>query len=120
MVVGPSYKVLGRRGRGGRREYHLCDGAASNSECVERVCPAAMFAFHPYSEMSLTMPKISKILLLVASVVLVLTVFLGVNASGVSAASDDAGWRVSADQCVQRGAAAHPDGLCGGPEYSVR
>ena len=35
------------------------------------------------------MPKISKILLLVASVVLVLTVFLGVNASGVSAATDD-------------------------------
>jgi carboxyl-terminal processing protease len=35
------------------------------------------------------MPKISKILLLVASVALVLTVFLGVNASGVSAASDD-------------------------------
>jgi carboxyl-terminal processing protease len=35
------------------------------------------------------MPKISKILLLVASVVLVLTVFLGVNASGVNAATDD-------------------------------
>jgi len=35
------------------------------------------------------MPKISKILLLVASVALVLTVFLGVNASGVSAASTD-------------------------------
>lgn len=34
------------------------------------------------------MPKISKILLLVVSVVLVLTVFLGVNSSGVSAASD--------------------------------
>jgi carboxyl-terminal processing protease len=33
------------------------------------------------------MPKISKILLLVASVALVLTVFLGVNSSGVSAAS---------------------------------
>jgi carboxyl-terminal processing protease len=33
------------------------------------------------------MPKISKILLLALSVVLVLTVFLGVNASGVSAAS---------------------------------
>ncbi|WP_213806200.1 S41 family peptidase [Granulicella sp. dw_53] len=37
------------------------------------------------------MPKLSKILLLVASVVLVLTVFLGVNASGVSAASDEDG-----------------------------
>ncbi len=35
------------------------------------------------------MPKISKILLLVASVVLVLTVFLGVNSSGVSAATAD-------------------------------
>jgi len=35
------------------------------------------------------MPKISKILLLSVSVVLVLTVFLGVNSSGVSAASDD-------------------------------
>jgi len=34
------------------------------------------------------MPKISKILLLVVSVVLVLAVFLGVNSSGVSAASD--------------------------------
>lgn len=34
------------------------------------------------------MPKISKILLLVASAVLVLTIFMGVNASGVSAASD--------------------------------
>jgi carboxyl-terminal processing protease len=34
------------------------------------------------------MPKISKILLLAVSVVLVLTVFLGVNASGVSAASN--------------------------------
>jgi carboxyl-terminal processing protease len=34
------------------------------------------------------MPKISKILLLVVSVVLVLTVFLGVNSSGVSAASE--------------------------------
>jgi carboxyl-terminal processing protease len=34
------------------------------------------------------MPKLSKILLLVTSVVLVLTVFLGVNTSGVSAASD--------------------------------
>jgi carboxyl-terminal processing protease len=37
------------------------------------------------------MPKISKILLLVVSVVLVLTVFLGVNSSGVSAASDQNG-----------------------------
>jgi carboxyl-terminal processing protease len=37
------------------------------------------------------MPKISKILLLVVSVVLVLTVFLGVNSSGVSAASDQDG-----------------------------
>lgn len=37
------------------------------------------------------MPKISKILLLVISVVLVLTVFLGVNSSGVSAASDQNG-----------------------------
>jgi Periplasmic protease len=37
------------------------------------------------------MPKISKILLLVVSVVLVLTVFLGVNSSGVSAASDQGG-----------------------------
>jgi carboxyl-terminal processing protease len=35
------------------------------------------------------MPKISKILLLSVSVVLVLTVFLGVNSSGVSAATDD-------------------------------
>jgi carboxyl-terminal processing protease len=35
------------------------------------------------------MPKISKILLLAASVVLVLTVFLGVNLSGVRAASTD-------------------------------
>ena len=35
------------------------------------------------------MPKISKILLLVASAGLVLTIFMGVNASGVSAASDD-------------------------------
>src|ERR1700730_9256352 len=35
------------------------------------------------------MPKLSKILLLVASVALVLTVVLGVNASGVSAASAD-------------------------------
>ena len=34
------------------------------------------------------MPKISKILLLAVSVVLVLTVFLGVNSRGVSAASD--------------------------------
>ncbi|GGG77674.1 S41 family peptidase [Edaphobacter dinghuensis] len=37
------------------------------------------------------MPKISKILLLVISVVLVLTVFLGVNSSGVSAASEQDG-----------------------------
>ncbi|MEO6817343.1 MAG: S41 family peptidase [Edaphobacter sp.] len=37
------------------------------------------------------MPKISKILLLVVSVALVLTVFLGVNSSGVSAASDQDG-----------------------------
>ena len=36
------------------------------------------------------MPKLSKILLLVASVVLVLTAFLGVNTSFVSAASDSA------------------------------
>lgn len=35
------------------------------------------------------MPKISKILLLAVSVVLVLTVFLGVNSSGVSAASNE-------------------------------
>lgn len=35
------------------------------------------------------MPKISKILLLAVSVVLVLTVFLGINSSGVSAATDD-------------------------------
>ena len=35
------------------------------------------------------MPKLSKILLLVASVALVVTVFLGVNSSGVSAASTD-------------------------------
>jgi carboxyl-terminal processing protease len=35
------------------------------------------------------MPKLSKILLLVASVALVLTVFLGVNASGVSAATEE-------------------------------
>ena len=35
------------------------------------------------------MPKLSKILLLAASVVLVLSVFLGVNSSGVRAASDD-------------------------------
>jgi carboxyl-terminal processing protease len=34
------------------------------------------------------MPKTSKILLLVASAVLVLTIFMGVNASGVSAATD--------------------------------
>ena len=34
------------------------------------------------------MPKITKILLLVVSVVLVLTVFLGVNSSGVSAATE--------------------------------
>jgi len=34
------------------------------------------------------MPKSSKILLLIVSVVLVLTVFLGVNTSGVSAATD--------------------------------
>ncbi|HEY2038270.1 MAG TPA: S41 family peptidase [Edaphobacter sp.] len=34
------------------------------------------------------MPKITKILLLVVSVVLVLTVFLGVNSSGVNAATD--------------------------------
>lgn len=34
------------------------------------------------------MPKLSKILLLAASAVLVLTIFMGVNASGVSAASD--------------------------------
>jgi carboxyl-terminal processing protease len=41
------------------------------------------------------MPKISKILLLAASVALVLTVFLGVNSSGVSAAStaDDGAYR---------------------------
>src|SRR5579871_4597354 len=38
--------------------------------------------------MFLSMPKITKILLLVVSVVLVLTVFLGVNSSGVSAASE--------------------------------
>lgn len=37
------------------------------------------------------MPKISKILLLVVSVVLVLTAFLGLNSSGVSAASDQDG-----------------------------
>lgn len=37
------------------------------------------------------MPKISKILLLVVSVVLVLTVFLGMNSRGVSAASDQDG-----------------------------
>jgi carboxyl-terminal processing protease len=35
------------------------------------------------------MPKISKILLLSVSVILVLTVFLGVNSTGVSAATDD-------------------------------
>ena len=35
------------------------------------------------------MPKISKILLLVASVALALTVLLGVNTSGVNAATDD-------------------------------
>jgi carboxyl-terminal processing protease len=38
--------------------------------------------------MFLSMPKITKILLLVVSVVLVLTVFLGVNSSGVSAATE--------------------------------
>ena len=37
------------------------------------------------------MPKISKIMLLVVSVVLVLTVFLGMNSRGVSAASDQDG-----------------------------
>jgi len=42
--------------------------------------------------MSFTMPKSSKILVLLVSVVLVLTVFLGAHVSGVSAASDrDAG-----------------------------
>jgi carboxyl-terminal processing protease len=41
-----------------------------------------------YLETIPTMPKSSKILLLVASAVLVLTIFMGVNASGVSAASD--------------------------------
>ena len=41
-----------------------------------------------YLEKFRPMPKISKILLLVASAVLVLTIFMGVNASGVSAASD--------------------------------
>ena len=39
-------------------------------------------------ETFLTMPKISKILLLAVSVVLVLTVFLGVNSSGVKAATE--------------------------------
>jgi carboxyl-terminal processing protease len=39
-------------------------------------------------EMLRIMPKISKILLLAVSVVLVLTVFLGVNSNGVSAATD--------------------------------
>jgi carboxyl-terminal processing protease len=42
------------------------------------MCPVEMFR---------PMPKISKILLLAASAALVLTVFLGVNSSGVSAAS---------------------------------
>jgi len=42
-------------------------------------------------EMLRLMPKISKILLLAVSVVLVLTVFLGVNSSGVSAASNQDG-----------------------------
>src|SRR3984957_8288227 len=37
---------------------------------------------------ALTMPKISKILLLAVSVVLVVTVFLGVNSNGVKAASE--------------------------------
>src|SRR3984957_6618705 len=37
---------------------------------------------------ALTMPKISKILLLAVSVVLVVTVFLGVNSNGVNAASE--------------------------------
>src|SRR6201994_4156378 len=37
---------------------------------------------------ALTMPKISKILLLAVSVVLVVTVFLGVNSTGVSAVSE--------------------------------
>ena len=38
-------------------------------------------------EMLRLMPKIPKILLLAVSVALVLTVFLGVNSSGVSAAA---------------------------------
>lgn len=42
-------------------------------------------------ESSVSMPKITKILLLAVSVVLVLAVFLGVNASGVSAATDQDG-----------------------------
>jgi carboxyl-terminal processing protease len=42
----------------------------------------------PRDGVALTMPKISKILLLAVSVVLVVTVFLGVNSSGVSAASE--------------------------------
>jgi hypothetical protein len=46
------------------------------------------------------MPKISKILLLAVSVVLVLTVFLGVNFERGERGVGWAGWRVSADQRV--------------------
>src|SRR5580698_9156377 len=51
---------------------------------------ARLFAVLPRSWMEKTahMPKISRMLLLAASAVLVLTIFMGVNASGVKAASD--------------------------------
>ena len=55
----------------GRRGYHLAEQVRLSSV-----------------EMPHLMPKLSKILLLAMSVVLVLAVFLGVNSSGVSAATD--------------------------------
>src|SRR5713226_975835 len=64
------------------REYHLAISFsgrnASNPSAVRDTRDGV----------ALTMPKISKILLLAVSVVLVVTVFLGVNSNGVSAATE--------------------------------
>ncbi len=62
------------------REYHLTSGVRLN--VVAFLSRAFLW------RMIRIMPKISKILLLAVSAVLVLTVFLGVNANGVSAAAE--------------------------------
>ena len=66
-----------------------CRGGAEYDFAIGRFKPASnKDALVRPTENALTMPKSSKILLLAVSIALVLTIFLGVNSSGVSAATE--------------------------------